>query len=64
MPDPTPAPEPLERPAPTPPPSEAAELEIGTLDATLPPLPRAGGAGKPGSTAAPPAAEPAPGEEQ
>jgi len=62
MPDPNPDPEPCEHPAPSPPPSEAAELEIGTLEATLPPLPPTGGAGKPGSTT-PSTAEPAPEEE-
>lgn len=61
MPDPTPAPKRRERPAPAPPPSEAAELEIGTLEATLPPLPPAGAEGKPG-TDTPSRAEPGAGE--
>jgi hypothetical protein len=41
--DPPPAAAPAASPTPAPPPSEAAELEVGTLEATLPPLGPAGG---------------------
>lgn len=39
MPDPSPETTPPARPAHRPTPSEAAELELGTLEVTLPPLP-------------------------
>lgn len=62
MPNSPPAAAPRARPDPAPSPSEAAVLELAALQATLPPLPPAGGADRPTSaTSSTPA--PAPGAE-